>query len=337
MLLFGVQADTIHLTNGKKLEGIILEEHDDHYLALINITESIREEQTIQKSQVKSITVKPEEVKAFEKLADIVPTPNMLDTQGYESRIAAVESFLSSYPDSDQSVAAAKMLDTLEKEYALIRRGGMKFQDRLISPKEVSTNRYGIDAAIMAHEFAQRANHGNPIMALRTWNKLESEYRASDAYETHIPMALKIMHSLKSAIETELESLDKRLEEREANLANAPRRDRNRIQRAYAAREEKYQQLLAQEKEKRIVWLSLDTFEPGPMKQVHGRLEKEINRLEKLDPSSLPDGDQAWSKAWKALKNDPKSDEAKEALREFRSMRPPVEYIKLLESLLENN
>ena len=332
-----IHADTIQLTDGRELEGVIMEENPDHYLALIEISETIREEQKIPRSQVASITITPEDEKAFEKIADHVPTPDLLEPDEYTSRIESIESFLTTHPESKYAEAAHKMLTTLEQEYTLIRAGGLKFDGRMISPNEVSKNRYALDAAIIGHEFEQLAQHSHPIIALRKWRELDSQYRASEAFKNQLPTAIALMQHLKSMIESDLESLDQRLEEREVNIARAPQRDRDRIVRAIAQREERYKQRLAKEKEERIVWLSLYSYAPGPMKTIHGRLERELNRFEKLDLTELPDGDAAWRDVWKAIKNDPNSEEAKSAFRTFRSLRPPVKYIKLLESLLESN
>jgi hypothetical protein len=336
-LLTVAAADTIVFKDGRRLEGQIIEEKDDHYVALVQFTETIRDQREIPKSEVEEIiTVKADEV-AFEKIADLTPTPDLLSAKDYEARILQVEGFLEEHPESDFATKAAKILETLDREANAVRQGGVKFEGELIDPEDRQAQGFVIDSRIAARQFTQLASAGQRTAALRAWRELDEHFASSQAYREAIDLALALMRRHLAAIEDDLARVDERLEEQQTGLAQAPRRDRNRMERAIARNAASYKNRVEEERQAGIQWLSLDPLHPEPMQDVKRTLEREIDRLEQLDPSSLPDGNQAWKDAWETVSDDPDSSAASEAIREARSAGIPDEYLEDLEALQADN
>ena len=129
------------------------------------------------------------------------------------------------------------------------------------------------------------------------------------------------------------------MKEREDGLARIDERDRLRTKRAIADQAAAYMAKIAAEKEANVHWPSLDPYHKGPIMQTKRKLEQEISKLEKFDPTRIPDGDKAWNDAWEILTGateDQAASATSAAISAARSSRLPAEYIAILEAKAPN-
>jgi hypothetical protein len=334
LVLAIVHADTIRLRDGKELEGTVVSETDTEYVVRVEVTRSIREQRRIPKNTVLDIVREEKDETAFEELKGLVPTPDRLDVEAYEARIGRVEAFIGKFPESSRIPEAAKILDTLEVERDVVAAGGVKFEGELLAAADHHKRAFTLDSLIVEAEFNDAIAEGNRTAALRVWDKLTKEFPTSRAYVRNIPRAIEVMRVQLAAVDSALETLDDRVEERSAKLASLRESDRARARKAHEQQSADYLRRIEAEREQGIRWISLDPFEKAPLSAAKSMLQSEIQRLENLDTSRLPDGDEAWKAAWKALDEDAASDAARAAVANARSARLPQRYLEMLEARL---
>lgn len=335
ILFLGVSclADTIRLRNGTELEGVIISEEADHYVAMVNVTKTIRDQRKIPKKDVLEIVAEKKDELAFEKIKGLLPTPDLLGPEEYERMIEDTADFLSKHSGSPLASEAKEILAELEKEKAVVSAGGVKFEGKLIPADERTKKAYTLDSLIVANTVRTEGDAGRRTAALRAWSELEKNFKTSRAFIDTKPYAISLMKSQLAAINKELATFDQRKKEREDGIARIPAKDRDRTQRILREQEQNYLSIIAAEKEAGIRWISLNPDHKEPMVQMQNLLEREIQRLEKLETSQLPDGDHAWEEAWELLQDSPTPEDGRAALAAARKGQLPPAYLEKLEAL----
>ena len=331
LLIATAAADTFELKDGTKLEGVILREEGSNYVLSVQITKSIKDEKVVAKSDVvKHIKERKDETE-FEELAKLVPTPDLKSPESYASDIAKVEGFLKRYPASAKKTQAAKLLDTLGDEYALVKDGGVKLDGKMISASERAPNAYGLDAGILAKQFTTAAEKNDYLGALRAWSKLESGYPGSSAYRENIQTALKVLRAYQMLVNTTLAGFDARTKERASGLAAMNPGDRIRSEQAIKDQQDAYMARIEKEKAEGLKWLSLDPYVKLPLEETKRYLDSEIRRLENLDLTYVPKTQQVYEDTYKAVtKSGATKQEIDAALSKARSSSMPQQYLDLL-------
>lgn len=335
LLSLGVSclADTIRLRDGKELEGVIISEEAEYYVAMVKVTKTIRDQRKIPKSQVLEIVAEKKDQLAFEKVRPQVPTPDLLGPEEYERLIENTKAFLTEHSGSPLVSDAKRILAELQKEDAEVRAGGIKFNGELIPASERAKKAYTLDSKIVANSVTTNGDAGRRTAALRAWTKLEKDFKTSRAFIDTKPYVIELMKTQMALIDKQLASFDRRMKEREDGIARIPAKDRERTERILREQSDNYLNIIASEKEAGIRWISLDPNHQEPMKRMRQLLERESQRLEKLSTSQLPDGDHAWEEAWSALQGSPTPEEARNALATARSGQLPKSYLEKLEAL----
>ncbi|MFC7337171.1 PTPDL family protein [Haloferula chungangensis] len=323
-------ADTIRMRDGSELTGEVVTEKDDHYVVKVQVTKTIRDERKIPKKDILEIVAEKKDLLAFEEIKSLVPTPDLLTLEQYDQQTAKVENFMKEFPQSRLLKDADALLKTLDAEREVIAEGGLKFEGKMVQASDRAAHAYPLDARIAA---AKVVNAPDTTQALRAWTELESKYGSSKAYLDAREYARKLMLTHLRAIEKSLDSYDQRMKDREAGLARIDERDRDRTKRAIEEQNAAYLAKVAKEKEENVKWPSLDPNHKGPMMETKRLLEMELSKLDKLDPSKLPDGDKAWNDAWSVLSSGGTDRQAAStAISAARSARLPAEYITILEA-----
>ncbi|MBK1854850.1 hypothetical protein JO972_07755 [Verrucomicrobiaceae bacterium 5K15] len=329
-------ADTIILKTGDQYEGKVLSEDASSYLVEINVTKSIRDERRIPKDKVKEIVKTSAAEKNFKALGQLTPTPDGLSIEHYNERIKAAKDFLRLHPREKQSEAVKASLATLEKEAEVITDGGLKLDGKLIPASDIESDAYEIDARLLAADFVALAKQGQHQQSLRKWETLENDYGASEAYAKYLPLAARIMSAYQKYLDTQLKTLDARLEKRQSVLTSLSDNDRSRAERTISLKKAKYEALIEkEEKELRTRWLTLDPYDEDALKYNHRSTETELKALSKVDTSSIKMAGPTYRKAYTAI-NDGEVEEASKLIRELSSSyRLPEKYTSKLTTQLE--
>lgn len=332
LLISVLHADTIRLRDGRELEGVVMSEEGDDYVVMVQVTKTIRDQRRIPKKDVLEIVGEKKDETAYEDLEDLVPAPDGLEVSDYDARISKLEDFAKEFPESSLIRKVEPMMKTLEEEREIVAAGGVKFEGKMLSAEERTSAAFTLDSRIVAAEMEDAIESGRRTDALRAWDRLQKEFPTSRAYRDSIPAIQKVMQRQLAAVNKELDTLDRRLEEQATNLERVPVKDRARAREAIEARATAYLRKVAQEEEAGERWISLDPFQKTQLSKVKSLLESELRRLENLDTLQLPDGDAAWSEAWATLSGSPSDEEAREAFSSAREARLPEKYLDMLEA-----
>ena len=111
LFLLPCSADKITLKDGTSFEGVVISEAGDQYVIEIAFTKTIKDERKVAKTDVVKIDRDLPDMRAFEALAKLVPTPDLLTADDYSPKITAVEKFLKTFPHSTKVAAANAILE----------------------------------------------------------------------------------------------------------------------------------------------------------------------------------------------------------------------------------
>jgi hypothetical protein len=331
LLIATASADTFEMKDGSKLEGVILREEGSNYVLSVQITKTIKDEKVVAKGDVLKHTKERKDETEFEELSKLVPTPDLKSADSYSSDISKVESFLKKYPTTARKAEAAKILDTLGDEYAVVKDGGVKFEGKMVSASDRAPNAYGLDAGILAKQFNAAAEKKEYLNALRVWTKLETGFPGSNAYRENIQTALKVLRSYQMLVNTTLSGFDTRTKERAAGLAGMGPGDRARSDQAIKDQQDSYLARVDKEKAEGLKWLSLDPYVKLPLDETKRYIDTEVRRLENLDLTYIPKTQEVYEETYKAVtKTGATKQEIDAALSKARSTSMPPQYFEIL-------
>ncbi|MBC7979638.1 MAG: hypothetical protein H7Y36_03640 [Armatimonadetes bacterium] len=323
-------ADTIILTDGKKLEGSIIREEGENYVLEVQVTDSIRDEMLVAKSQVKKIEIVTADEKAFEKIAGLVPTPERLSASGYESRIKRVEEFLQEYPKSAKVSRVKEMLEVLNDELSVVSDGGIKFGESMVSAEDYLANAYEYESKIAAKLIKDAVSRQDYLGALRRFSKYEIQFGQTEDRTQIVALIQQVLSAYGNAITDNINTLEQRLAERKSGLERMSSEDRAQTQRAL---DDEYAIITArfeEEKETRQGWITPEVFHKESLEEAKRQVDTEVTRLQNM-PKDVPKTPLAevYRKAWGKL--DGGTDEEKKTVIEVaRQAKLPQPYVDRL-------
>ncbi|GAA5483586.1 PTPDL family protein [Haloferula sargassicola] len=333
LLLGAVSADTIRLKDGTKIEGTIISETDDSYVALVQVTPSIRDQRTIAKSDVVAVVAESKDEKEFPEIKELVPTPDMLSVDDYEKRIKKVQKFLSAYPDTSYKSAAKKIEATLQEELKAIQKGGTKVDGKIVAADDREARAYGFDAQVQFEKFKDLVDEDQYILALRQWDKLAADFPTTQAYKDSVPVVSKLIKDVHTMLGKQVRSFDERKIKRNEDFKRMPTEEKPRTKKAIEDEMARYESQLEQEKKAGERWISVNIWHIEGMRELRGTLAKQYQELKDLDVSAIPDGDKAYAEAWKTLKGEPEPEDAAAALKAAKDAGVTEPYMKKLEEI----
>ena len=333
-LVLGIsQADTIKLKDGTKLEGTILSETEDSYVAMINVTKSIRDQRTIAKSDVVSVVKVSQDEVEIPGILALVPTPDLMSKAEYEERIEKAETFIKAYPESLNDLAAKKVLKTLKDEYAEIEKGGIKMDGKMIPASERAPRAYGLDAEVAFSKFKELADENQYIPALRAWDDFSKKYPTTQAYKDALPVVNQLLKDLYKMLGMEIKTYEERVAKRNEDFKKIPSQDKARTKKAILDDKAAYEQKMEEEKKAGERWISVSVWNKDAMTTVREEISKEFKTLKEVNPSEIPNGDEIYAESWKTLNGDPEPEAAQEAIKAAEDAGIPEAYLKNLQEM----
>lgn len=329
-----VRADTITLKDGSKIEGKILRDVGEEYVMEVNVSETIRDERRVKKSEVARVDKETEEMKAFAVIEKMVPTDDHLAEDEYERRIEAVEGFVRMYPEGSRAVKAKEMLDILNAEHGVISTGGLKHEGEITPGDEYQANRYELDAGISRKEIEAAVARRDLLGALRLYTKHLERFGMTAGRGDLDAEMLKVTRAFQSAVVQSLATVDGRLEKREEGLERMAADDRAAARRALEDQTARMEARFQQEKTEREAWVTPDAFHKESLTEAQRQAEAEVRRLEAPAAGSGTEAEVAledlYRSTWKKVGGG--ADEEKVAMiAEAKTKGLPDEYVKILE------
>jgi hypothetical protein len=190
-------ADTITLKDGTTVEGKITQENDTQVTISVHVSDTISDDQVLQRADIVKIEKTPEDGIAFDQMKNWKPDPwAMLSPETYKATIGQLQAFLDKYPQSSHVADVKTMLATFQDEQKHQQAGEVKLYGLWISPKEAAARAVQIQAQTIYLKMQAIAAQGDLIGALNAFDQLEKGFPNTRVYPAAIEKA--------KALQTEL-------------------------------------------------------------------------------------------------------------------------------------
>lgn len=323
-------ADTIVMKSGARIEGKVLRETAESYIIEVKVG-TIRDEKAVPRADVSFIEKeKPDEV-AFKGLEGLVPAPELLDKEGYESRIKKLGEFLQAYPESDKAKEVKAMVEELSAELAVVSAGGIKFGEGLVSAEDYEFNAYEIDSRIAEKQIKDSVARRDLLGALRMFSEYGTKFGESEGRPGMTALMLQVLAAYKQSLDESLASLDARMEARKAGLVNMSAEDRAKTEAALREQMESVEKRFADEKAAGQKWLTPDAFHKESIDEALRMVATETASLERGTegtPLEMPLAE-VYRSAWVRIATGTE-EEKKKVFEEAKTRRLPAFYLEKL-------
>ncbi len=325
------------LKDGTRVEGVLLSQDETSYLLEVQVTKGIKDEKRLAKADVASVERTAADLKAFEEISKLVPTPDGLTPEEYNARIDQILGFVTKYPSSTEVAKTRPMLATLRMELKEIKEGGMKLNGILHDAEAYRANALEMDASRQAQQIRRTLASGHYLIGLRDFAEFEKEYSSTLPYQEMIPVIIDAIGAYTSQISEMLSTLEQRVKEREAGLERMDSKDREISERAIAAQEDTLNERFNMQRQTRIAWVTPHPFHKGSMDYTISQAKIEMRRLETRRTQKFIDGGAVYRKVMALAKEGIDRRGADMAMREVATSRMGKKYADMLKQALDAN
>lgn len=326
-----VKADKFILKDGTTLDATITSETPDSYLLEVQVTKSIRDERKVAKADVVKVERDQPDLKAFEAIVKLVPTPDLLTDEEYGVRINAVQKFLKDFPTGSKTKEAKAMLATLKTESGQVAAGGVKLNGAMISPADYQLNAYDLDARVEEARIRNLVTRGESLAALRAFSDFCRNFQSTSSYDSLSPLMIQVIKNHVAEAKDLLLSLDTRLKKRAAGLEQMSSEDRKITDNAIKEEDVAIEARLKAEKDAKINWVTVGPYSKATLEETVRYGDAEIIRLSNIKVAVGQDGGRAWREASAVIRGGGSSNAISTAISTARNVGVSPKYMAMLE------
>ncbi|MEO1826305.1 MAG: PTPDL family protein [Roseibacillus sp.] len=288
------------------------------------------------KANIERVEIDTKEDIQFRNMGQLLPTPDRLTPEDYQRRIVKCKAFLDLFPNGSHASKVELILTTLEEENEKAVAGGLKLQNKWISPEERRRDSYGIDAGLEYADMVTAKESSDLKMALRHFENIQSDFSGSIHYAKASALAIETMKSYQPILQKRIAQVQFKRQDRERARATLPANVRAQNKAAQDKTDATYLKLVAREtNELKTKWLTLNEYHSDPMRKVLNTLKNTLSTLEKETPAEDSSfADSLHQDAWDAVSRGD-LEAVEEILRELKSLKVPERYLALLQEASE--
>ncbi len=288
------------------------------------------------KANIERVEIDTKEDIQFRNMGQLLPTPDRLTPEDYQRRIVKCKAFLDLFPNGSHSSKVKLILKTLEEENEKAVAGGLKLQNKWISPEERRRDSYGIDAGLEYADMVAAKESSDLKTALRHFENIQSDFSGSTHYAKASALAVETMKSYQPILQKRIAQVQFKRQDRERARATLPANVRAQNKAAQDKADATYLKLVAREtNELKTKWLTLNEYHSDPMRKVLNTLKNTLSTLEKETPAENSSfADSLHQDAWDAVSRGD-LEAVEEILRELKSLKVPERYLALLQEASE--
>lgn len=332
MIPLAAHADTFRLKDGTTLEGKIIREEGDTYILEVLVTKSIKDERKVAKTDVVKIDHEQPDLKAFESIAKLVPTPDLLTADDYGVKIAAVLKFIKDYDKSSKINDAKAILETLQTESASVFAGGIKLNDKIISPEEYLTNGYDLDARVQEAKIRRLIESNQFLGALRLFADFDRDYRTTLSYGALLPLMKQVIQNQVSEANQLLRSYDVRVKERTLGLQRIAIEERGATETAIQEETVELEARYKAEKDAKQAWVTPNPFHKASLEETVRFGGTELARLAAVKTILGVEGGKAYRELYNVVQTGGNSAAVSAAMTAAKTAAVPPRYLAPLEA-----
>jgi tetratricopeptide (TPR) repeat protein len=276
-------ADTVTLQSGEKIEGRIVNETPESVTIQFSVSESIRDERTIPRSEIASVEkLMPDEL-LFQQLKNVKPNPTTsLPVDLYESMGSLLEDFLRKYPASAHAAEIEANLAALKAERQRVQRGEVKYLGAWLSPDEAARRKPQIEAQQLFATMKDLAARGDYVGALNTFSRIEKGYPGTRTFPEAVELARQIVPALKQDVERRQRAAKAQEAEFQQRVALIPEPGRTQTLAARKREQEQAEAALSRAEKSGVTWKPLLPRSPRSLDNLARQAAAEATRLAAL-------------------------------------------------------
>ncbi|MES2997002.1 MAG: PTPDL family protein [Verrucomicrobiota bacterium] len=328
------RADQFTMKDGRVFEATILREDKENFVLEVQVSKSIRDERTIAKKDITRVSKSDPSVPVFnEKVAGLLPVPDLSSEDEYARRIAVVEDFRKQFPYGEKNTEAKGILAKLKSEANEISKGGRKIKGVIIGEEEYKANRYEVDAQIEESRIMALLSRGQTVAALRDFERMGKEFANTAAYCNLAPVVVRAARTYVNQVSALLNSLEQRMKDRDTGLAQMTGDDKRTAETALAEQKRAAENRFEAEKQSDVGWVTADAYHQDSLEETVDYGNSAIAEMDAIPATPLPDGGEIYRKCY-ATVHDPEATSAaiKAALNPLRSAKLPAKYVVPLQA-----
>ncbi|HEY5895257.1 MAG TPA: PTPDL family protein [Chthoniobacterales bacterium] len=281
-------ADTIVLKSGEKFEGKLISNTSSSVDAEIQVTPSITDIRTFQRSDIQEILKTDPSVAAYAAIKGIKLGPNSMAASDYETIIyGKLKPFVDAYPDNEHAATVKQKLDALAAERDRVKAGELKLNHQWFTADQIAKDKYNVIAAVLLAQMQALAAQGDFIGALNQFATLEKNYPGSKVFPEAIEYARKLIPGVKKTIENRKLVYQRDIAARDEGIAITPDYKKPELLAAVKAEEEQVNEALDAAKLAGIVWTPIYPRSQRSLDDLSKTVESETTRLAQLKPGAM--------------------------------------------------
>jgi len=324
-------ADTFILKDGTSLEAVILSDVGDSYLLEVQFSKSIKDERKVLKSDVVKIQRAQLDLKAFEPLAKMLPTPDLLASEDYSRTITAVNKFINDFPQSPKLNEARTLLVTLNSEASKVAAGGIKFNGKMLTAAEYQANSYDLDARVQEARIRRMIADNQALPALRSFSEFDREYSTSLSRGALLLPIKQLVQNHLAEIKQALAAMDAATKKRAMGLTQMSADDRINSQNAIKEEAAGIEANYKLEKEAKQIWMTTTPYHKASMEDALHNGELELTRINAVKTTLAVEGGKAFRDVWNAVNGGGNAAAVAAAITVAKTALVPARYLAPLE------
>jgi predicted negative regulator of RcsB-dependent stress response len=335
-LCAALRADTVILKNGDKLEGKILGETDTELTMSVQVTATIKDERTVKKDEIeKVLKIQPEE-EAWAALGNLTPGNESLERDDYDRVKAALQYFITSFPQSGYAKVAKERLDLFTAEQKRVNDGEVKLDGKWLSKENVQEERVQVGGRILLNRMKRAAGAGQLTDAMAIFDQMEKGFRGSAGYPDAIELARRILPSVKAAVEQRQAQVKRRIADEKQRLTTSKGAEHDQLDALIKQEQATTTATLAAIERAGVKWLPLQPANERSLTALAARTTAETTRLNGLNTEKMREAVKAAEEAATALSIG-KPEDAGKALQAATAAWPEYERTKRLQVKLNDS
>lgn len=281
-------ADTIVLKSGEKFQGRVISETVASLDAEIQITPSITDVRTFQKSDIEEIVKTDPSVTAYAAIKGIKLGPNSMAASDYETIIyGKLKPFVDNYPASEHAGSVKKTLDAFIAERDRVKVGELKLNHQWFTASQIAQDRYNVIAAVLLAQMQAFAAQGDFISALNQFTTLEKTYPGSKVFPEAVEYAKKLIPGVRKTIENRTLVYKRDIAEREEGIAITADHKKPELLAAVKAEEKQVGETLDAAKNAGIVWTPIYPRSKRSLDDLSKTVDSEATRLAQMKTGDM--------------------------------------------------
>lgn len=328
MLVTSALADSITLKSGERLEGKVTKETDKDVTIEVR-SGGIVDERVVLKTDIDKLDKKSPELTAYQALERVQLGQNSFPATQYEPYIAALQAYVTQYPDSIRTIDVQKTLNDFKEEQKRVEGGEAKIDGQWLSKTEVEKEKVQINGRLAFNYMKSQAASADYVGALNTFVALEKTYPGAFVMPDAVELAQKLIPPLKAEVDRAIPEQKILKDTRDKGIKTTTNPEERATMTAAAKKEDETAEAAATAADSANRWAPLVKYNAKCLTSLAARASKETTRLAALNTDKMRQSIKASETARDYLKNG-NVEAANSSLKEASALWPANELAKRL-------